>query len=30
MVSEPKTEIMCLLPRGMEECQFTINAAGQT
>ena len=29
MVSEPKTEIMCLLPRRMEKCQFTIKAAGQ-
>ena len=29
-VSEPKTEIMCLLPKGMEECQFTVSAGDQT
>ena len=30
-VSEPKTEIMCLLPKGMEECQFTtVSADDQT
>lgn len=30
MVSEPKTAIMCMLPKGMEECPFTVSAAGQT
>ena len=30
MVSEPKTENMCLLPKGMEECQFTVSAGDQT
>ena len=30
MVSEPKTETMCMLPKGMEECPFTVSAAGQT
>ena len=29
MVSEPKME-MCLLPKGTEECQFTVNAGDQT
>ncbi|CAB1104552.1 unnamed protein product [Ectocarpus sp. CCAP 1310/34] len=30
MVSEPKTEIMCMLPKGIEERPFTVSAAGQT
>eukprot|EP00752_Nemacystus_decipiens_P004783 g4354.t1 len=30
IVSEPKTMTMCLLPKGMEECTFTISASGQT
>ncbi|CAB1116625.1 unnamed protein product [Ectocarpus sp. CCAP 1310/34] len=30
MVSEPKTEIMCMLPKGIEEHPFTVSAAGQT
>jgi len=30
MVSEPKTETMCLLPKGMEERPFTVSAGGQT
>eukprot|EP00752_Nemacystus_decipiens_P016054 g14351.t2 len=30
LVSEPKTMTMCLLPKGMEECPFTISASGQT
>ncbi|CAB1102284.1 unnamed protein product [Ectocarpus sp. CCAP 1310/34] len=30
MVSEPKTEIMCMLPKGIEERPFTVRAAGQT
>ena len=30
MVSEPKTEIMCLLPKDMKECQFTVSAGDQT
>ena len=30
VVSGPRTEIVCLYHDGMEECQFTINAAGQT
>ncbi|CAB1099768.1 unnamed protein product [Ectocarpus sp. CCAP 1310/34] len=33
MVSEPKTEIMCMLPKGIEErpfTPFTVSAAGQT
>ena len=28
MVSEPKTEIMCMLAKGMDTCPFTVNAAG--
>ncbi|CAB1117856.1 unnamed protein product [Ectocarpus sp. CCAP 1310/34] len=30
LVSEPKTEIMCMLPKGIEERPFTVSAAGQT
>ena len=30
VVSEPKTEITCLLPNGMEECQFTVSAGDHT
>eukprot|EP00752_Nemacystus_decipiens_P004811 g4378.t1 len=30
MVSEPKTKIMCLLPKGMEECPFAVSAGSQT
>ncbi|CAB1120849.1 unnamed protein product [Ectocarpus sp. CCAP 1310/34] len=30
MVSEPKTEIMCMLPNGIEERPFTVSAAGQS
>lgn len=30
MVAEPKTEVMCMLPKGMEEYKFTVSAAGQT
>ena len=30
MVSEPKTETMCLLPKGMEKRPFTVSAGGQT
>ena len=30
MVSGPKTEIMCLLPKVMEECPFTVSAGDQT
>ncbi|CAB1100662.1 unnamed protein product [Ectocarpus sp. CCAP 1310/34] len=30
MVSEPKTEIMCVLPKGIEERPFMVSAAGQT
>ncbi|CAB1100678.1 unnamed protein product [Ectocarpus sp. CCAP 1310/34] len=30
MVSEPKTEIMCILPKGIEERPLMISAAGQT
>lgn len=29
LVSEPRTEIACLLPKGMEEYRFEVNAAGQ-
>ena len=28
LVSEPKTEIMCMLAKGMKACSFTVNAAG--
>ena len=28
MASEPKTEIMCFLPKAVEECRFAIDAAG--
>ncbi|CAM9646595.1 unnamed protein product [Pylaiella littoralis] len=28
LVSEPKTETMCMLAQGVEACSFTINAAG--
>ncbi|CAM9326971.1 unnamed protein product, partial [Pylaiella littoralis] len=28
LVSEPKTETMCMLAKGMEACSFTIDAAG--
>ncbi|CAB1098869.1 unnamed protein product [Ectocarpus sp. CCAP 1310/34] len=30
IVSEPKTDIMCMLPKGIEERPFTVSAAGQT
>eukprot|EP00903_Cladosiphon_okamuranus_P017583 g16196.t1 len=30
MFSEPKTEIMCMLPRGMEERPFAVRAGGRT
>ncbi|CAB1110695.1 unnamed protein product [Ectocarpus sp. CCAP 1310/34] len=30
MVSEPKTEIMCMLPKGLGERPFAVSAAGQT
>lgn len=29
LVSEPKTEVMCMLANVMEECSFTINAGGR-
>ena len=29
MVSKPKTEIMCMLSKGMKECPFTVSAGGQ-
>lgn len=30
MVSEPKTDIMCMPPKGMAESTFAVSAAGQT
>lgn len=30
IASEPKTEVTCMLPKGIKECPFTISAGGQT